>query len=377
MLAGWAAASLVLAAGCGPSADTPCSPACGAGFACYYGVCVPDVDASGPPDVRDDGGGEDGGGDDAGIPPTGKLDLLFVIDDSGGMAEAQQMLVAAFPRLLDALFAPPPAPGGDPEYPPVEDLHVGVVSSDMGAGGFSVPTCERSDDGRLQHEPATGVPGCASSYPAFLTATSPGAATARDFECMATLGTNGCGFEQPLAAMREALTVHMASGGDDAAFLRADARLAVVVVSNENDCSSDDAAMFDPAGPTPLATRCVDLVDRLTPVARFVTALESAKPSGAFAAAFVVGVPPSLATCNTTGDRLAACLADASMQERINPSTGQVQFVCEEGAVRATPGVRHVEAASRLGRRAIVRSICDPRYETFFASFAELAQTTR
>ncbi|NMC69294.1 MAG: hypothetical protein GYA57_04390 [Myxococcales bacterium] len=377
ILVGVAAASAVLA-GCGPSSDAPCSPACSTGFVCYYGVCVPDTDASGPPDGREDGGGaEDGGGDDGGTTPTGKLDLLFVVDDSGGMAEAQQMLAEGFPSLIDALFTPPEDPSGHPAYPAVEDLHVGVISSDMGTGAFVVPTCEHADDGRLQHEPAAGVPGCTASYPAFLTATAPGASTAHEFECIATLGTNGCGFEQPLGAMREALTVHMAPGGADAAFLRADARLAVVVVSNENDCSTEDSSVFDPAGSTPLATRCVDLADRLTPVRRFVTALQEAKPSGVFAAAFVVGVPPSLATCNTTGERIAACLTDASMQERINPSTGQVQAVCEEGAIRATPGVRHVELAGQLGNRSIVRSICDPQYETFFASFAELVQTSR
>lgn len=376
-LLGSVAASALFLAGCGPSSDTPCSPACGNGFACYYGVCVPDVDASGTPDAPDDGTAEDVHGDDGGTTTAGKLDLLFVIDDSGGMAEAQQMLTAAFPLLLDALFHPPENPSGDPEYPPVEDLHVGVISSDMGAGGFDVSTCGRSDDGRLQHASAPGLPGCAASYPAFLSVTTPGASTAHDFECIATLGTSGCGFEQPLGSMRKALTVHMAPGGADAAFLRADAGLAVVVVSTENDCSADDTSVYDPAGPTPIQTRCYDLVDRLTPIARFASALEGAEPTGRLAVAFVVGTPPSLATCNTTGDRIAPCLDDATMQEQINPSTGQIQTVCESGALKATPGVRFVGLAAELGSRAVVRSICDPRYETFFASFAELAQTNR
>ena len=64
-------------AGCGPSADDPCSPACGAGFTCYFGVCVVAEDASGedgpPPDVDDDAGG-----DDAVVVTPGKVDLLFI-----------------------------------------------------------------------------------------------------------------------------------------------------------------------------------------------------------------------------------------------------------------------------------------------------------
>ncbi|MBN1773113.1 MAG: hypothetical protein JXB32_17740 [Deltaproteobacteria bacterium] len=368
----------VALSGCGPSADTPCTPACGAGFGCYFGICVPDEDASMPPDGRDDARREDAGGDEGGTVTPGKLDLLFVVDDSGSMGEAQRLLADAFPLLLDALFTPPEDPTtGDPEYPAVDDLHVGVISSDMGTGSFVVPTCSGNDDGRLLHEPVAGVSGCAATYPAYLTATTPGAAVAHDFACIATLGTNGCGFEQPLGAMHKALTVHMAPGGPDAAFLRADAALAVVVLTDENDCSTDDSSMFDPSGPTPLQTRCFDHPDLLTPVVRYATGLDGARPSGRYAVAFLVGVPPGLSSCNTTGDLISPCLADASMRERINPSTGQVQTVCENGGVRATPGIRHVELATELGRRAVVRSICDPGFETFFAQLAEMAQTAR
>jgi hypothetical protein len=380
MLFGCFVLAVVLLAGCGPSADEPCSPACGAQFSCYFGICVPDEDASGdvPPDARDDAGGDDAGGDEGGTVTPGKVDLLFVIDDSGSMAEEQRMLAGAFPQLLTALFAPPIDPGtGAPAYPPAEDLHVGVISSDMGVGGFVVPTCSGNDDGRLQHEPGAGVSGCAASYPAFLTASPPGTPAAHDFECIATLGTDGCGFEQPLGALHKALAVHMAPSGPDAAFLRADAALAVVVLTDENDCSTDDSSLFDPAGPTPLPTRCVDRATELTAVARYVTTLTGARPDGRYAVGFVVGVPPTLASCNTTGDLISPCLADASMQERINPSTGQVQAVCENLETRATPGVRFVTLANQLGRHAFVRSVCEPRFAEFFPQLAQLVQTVR
>src|SRR5262245_48190484 len=56
---------------------------------------------------------------------TRDLDILFMIDTSPGMAPLQAKLVAAVPAFIDALQA---LPGGLP------NLHLAVVSSDMGAG---------------------------------------------------------------------------------------------------------------------------------------------------------------------------------------------------------------------------------------------------
>jgi hypothetical protein len=55
-----------------------------------------------------------------------KLDLLFMIDDSGSMDDDQANLGRNFPRLMDELRN---LPLGLP------DLHVGVVSSDLGGKG--------------------------------------------------------------------------------------------------------------------------------------------------------------------------------------------------------------------------------------------------
>src|SRR5262245_32370052 len=59
------------------------------------------------------------------------VDLLFVIDDSPSMADKQQNLAANFPKLIDALSR---LPGGLP------NLHVGVVTSDMGTSAASDET---------------------------------------------------------------------------------------------------------------------------------------------------------------------------------------------------------------------------------------------
>jgi hypothetical protein len=79
-----------------------------------------------------------------------KLDLLFMIDNSASMGDKQVYLEQAVPELIAQLIAPEcvdasgnptggksdvngncPA-GGSPVFPPVHDMHIGIVSSSLG-----------------------------------------------------------------------------------------------------------------------------------------------------------------------------------------------------------------------------------------------------
>src|SRR5262245_59882095 len=60
------------------------------------------------------------------------VDLLFLIDDSSSMRLSQDNLRRNFPVLMQQLEN---LPGGLP------NIHVGVISSDMGAGDGSVGGC--------------------------------------------------------------------------------------------------------------------------------------------------------------------------------------------------------------------------------------------
>jgi hypothetical protein len=62
------------------------------------------------------------------------------------------------------------------------------------------------------------------------------------FSTMARAGATGCGFEQPLAAMRRALDGNPANTG----FLRQGAILGVVFLADEDDCSAESTALFGP-----------------------------------------------------------------------------------------------------------------------------------
>ncbi|HMJ10368.1 MAG TPA: hypothetical protein VK524_03125, partial [Polyangiaceae bacterium] len=82
-----------------------------------------------------------------------KIDLLFMIDNSVSMQDKQQTLIAALPELVDRLITPicigqngqPTGQrsdqegncpqGSEPEFTPIRDIHIGVVSSSLGAHG--------------------------------------------------------------------------------------------------------------------------------------------------------------------------------------------------------------------------------------------------
>jgi hypothetical protein len=182
--------------------------------------------------------------------PNRQLDLLFVIDDSPSMLDKQLSLAENFPRMMDVLSN---LPGGLP------DLHIGVVTSDMGTLGAGSPTpgpaigqlgqggcAGRGRDGVLVAG-ATALTGNFISDIAGPNGTRIRNYTGelRDvFAEIAQVGQGGCGFEQHLAATRRALT-----NPQNAGFLRGDANLAVVIIADEDDCSVLDPAMLGPASP--------------------------------------------------------------------------------------------------------------------------------
>jgi len=224
----------VLALGCGDDANAPIDAAVDAAVDAA-------IDAPPGPDPRRVV---------AEVPatPNRNLDLLFVIDDSPSMADKQNNLANNFPNFISVLAS---VPGGLP------NLHLGVVTTDMGTKGSEVVApgpaigqignggcAATGDSGNLQINgaPVTGtflsdVAGSGSTRVTNYTGT-----LAAAFSTMARVGAGGCGFEQPLAAMRAALDSNAANAG----FLRADAVLGVVFLTDEDDCSIRTPTMFGP-----------------------------------------------------------------------------------------------------------------------------------
>ena len=181
-----------------------------------------------------------------------QVDLLFVIDNSLSMQPKQTELRNRIPQLITALqnFA---AMGSPASY------HIGVVTSDLGAGPMAVAGCNPGGDGgKLQIAPADGCktdPGCAALIPAACSNFALGGGVrfidynqlnntnnimggldvATAFTCMAMTGQKGCGLEHQLEASYRALHDNVP---ENQGFLRPDAILAVVYVTDEDDCSA-------------------------------------------------------------------------------------------------------------------------------------------
>lgn len=175
-----------------------------------------------------------------------KTDVLFMIDNSASMQPLQLKLKDAFPAFVSTLQA---LPNGQP------DLHIAVISSDTGPGIFELAQygCHfTGDGGRFQFAPrgdCTVSPllpgqtflGVVNGVPTY----TGGLADA--LKCIAQLGDQGCGFEGPLKSIRWALDP-VNTPNTNQGFLRPEALLAVVLVTNEDDCSlPDDSKLADPA----------------------------------------------------------------------------------------------------------------------------------
>ncbi|MCO4762488.1 MAG: choice-of-anchor D domain-containing protein [Myxococcales bacterium] len=167
-----------------------------------------------------------------------KVDVLFVIDNSGSMGDEQKNLAANFGNFIKfaTLWQ--------------NDYHIGVVTTDMKNG---------NDKGRLRTHNGTRIVTTKTSNP---TGT---------FQDLAKVGTNGSATEQGLAAAKAALTLphifdsgksckvdsdcsagkcvkgpdgKLGCGGHNRGFLRKQAGLEIVFVSDEEDSSASDLKYY-------------------------------------------------------------------------------------------------------------------------------------
>jgi hypothetical protein len=183
------------------------------------------------------------------VVPGNKVDLLFMVDDSSSMGAMQDELKSKFGEFLK-IFDNLAQTGF------YTDLQIGVVTSDYGAGSkgdepSQNARCDpygggkhgflQSGDGRcgppIGHPYIEYVYGAGGSVHNNL---PPGKSLADTFTCMASVGAEGCGFEHQLEAVYAALK----NKKENAGFLRDDALLAVVFVTNEDDGSAPPDSVF-------------------------------------------------------------------------------------------------------------------------------------
>ncbi len=238
-----------------------------------------------------------------------KIDLLFMIDNSSSMADKQAILAQAVPDLVRRLVDPVcinPMTGqtvgnrnpdgscaqGEPDFDPVKDIHIGIISSSLGGHG-STGVCDdpdprktlphNDDHGHLLARSINGamempVPtfmneGFLNWNPVGTNSNQMPADIITPFQSMVTgVGQHGCGYEASLEAIYRFLidpeppasivvtgasstSPGSAGPATDSAgkiqldtmllqqrsdFLRPDSLVAVMMITDENDCSVVD-----------------------------------------------------------------------------------------------------------------------------------------
>lgn len=347
----------------------------------------------------------------------GSVDLLFVIDNSNSMAEEQARLIQELPRLISDLATGDHDRDGLRELLPVESLHVGIVTSDMGAGPSTrVPTCRQGlgDDGILRSMSRATSAGCSADHPSgvfgFARSVDDTAAFATTLGCVADVGTAGCGFEQQLEAPLKALTPPSATtwtrpgytppsfvsadgipdsiGGNGAApsnagFLRPDSVLAVVLLTDEEDCSVLDYGVFDRDDTrftsVPLNRRChafgAAALGVVHPVSRYVSGFSGLRGDPSLLVfAGIIGIPPAAESAAASGD-YAAVLANPSMIPTVDATGNNLLPSCTTADGSAYPPVRIVETAAGLAAGGAYVSLSSICASSFRPAVAQLAST--
>ena len=295
------------------------------------------------------------------------VDLLLVIDDSNSMEEEQRNLAEEVEGLVRDLVSPPDEDGdGSPDWNPVRSLRVGIVSTDLGTRGVELPASlignaclvgpagERpleGHDGRLETSPSCGAP---EGVLGWGEGEDPATFSERVSCVVEGLGVTGCGMEQQLEAA--ARGIERASADPAHAFPRPDSVLAVLVLSDEEDCSlAEPASFYASFDATNRNVICQRNADQLTAIADLARRLRGDRPANRFVFSAITGVPTEV-----SGASPATILAhpDMAYGEVLGDRGLEPRKACEvEGLGYASPGRRLVELALALGTER-VHSIC-------------------
>ncbi len=173
----------------------------------------------------DVGDGATGGGD-GGADTCTNVDVLFVIDDSGSMADQQASLAASVPGFIAGI---------EQKLADADSLHVGVVTSD--AYTYNEAGCRQLGDLVTQtggQNSSNQVCTPFASGGRYLDETEPDFDS--KFACIAKVGTLGDDDEKMMGAMLGALEpARNDPGGCNEGFHRLDSLLVVVLVTDEDD----------------------------------------------------------------------------------------------------------------------------------------------
>lgn len=201
-----------------------------------------------------------------------RLDILFVIDNSNSMREEQEAVARELTAFVDQIKKA----GGVRQ-----DFNVGVITTAVYQhtiqNGVEFNRTYPTQAGKLQPVPNLGSDGGVQ-----LGTGTERVLTGEDrelvdkFARLVQQGTGGSGQETPFEAVRLALLAELskkplAEGGNEG-FLRDGARLLIVILTDEDDCSEIVAANQQSRvkiSDNPAVADCTDQANSLTPVSEY------------------------------------------------------------------------------------------------------------
>lgn len=340
------------------------------------------------------------------IPVSADIDILFVIDNSQSTLDKQTVFSQNFPRFVEALDA---FPMGRP------NLHIGVVDTtvDIGVQGYAngdtgCPSPDPRDNGLLQNAPR--VAGCMAPNGQFLgdiknpdgsRSVNYSGALEQALSCIALIGAEGCGFEAPLEAMKRVLD---GSRPENAGFIRNGAYLGVILLTDEDDASVKDKAVFSLPDSmvggksdfrlqplfayrcaTPISSTAPGTYDRCTPRAdsylqdphSYSQFLATIKDPGQIVVAAIAGPPPGLQTNDSPPQTANA----PSIRVDSLTLNGITQGLALQPSCSATingnpaigrPGLRLASFVGDFGDRGRFYTVCQGDYS---AALADIGKT--
>jgi hypothetical protein len=335
------------------------------------------------------------------------IDLLFLVDDSPSMGDKQSNLADNFPEFINVLKE---IPGGLP------NVHIAVVTSDMGTKGAADPAAGAgigmpgqggcSGTGKNGVMQLFGAPVTGTSFISDVDdATAPNGRKVNYtgkledvFATMAKAGAGGCGFEQHLEAMKQALqeNLHPANAG----FLRPDAYLAVVIIADEDDCSLAHSTLLasnesgplgplqsfrctrfgvvcDTNGTTPDAMNVVNVKDKchpnedsayLTKISDYVTFLKGLKPADP-SKVIVAGI------IGTTDHVETELRAPPGSTTKIPALAHSCNYPGRTGIEVADPPIRLKFFLDQFPNRSTFATICDRNLSKALNQIGDLLKT--
>jgi hypothetical protein len=284
-------------------------------------------------------------------PARGKVDILWAIDSSGSMEWAQRELSTKFENFAKELSAAD------------IDFRLGITSLDMCRPDLVddafCPENDRASSAGSRGD-LVSIQGVSTKY---LTAATP--EFIKKFGGAALLGTSGSGLEQGLSAAKFAVQ-KSASGGANEGFIRSDARLSVIVLSDEED---DGIGMWEedawgakgikdyfgsPSYPIdPNWKAKFDYSNQHMTAHRFVSDMNSLKGTGKFQISAITGVKnlagQTYCYKDSAGKPFGPMEAGTNYQKAAKLTGGVVENICGQWAsILANLGRSTVELTTRI-----------------------------